>query len=180
MSACRVGRLSCRRSAHLPRTAASPNCSPPLTFAHPLLRHHSPLLSCIAIRAALRASCEFKVYEWRTPAGWRGTGAGVVGCETGCRDDALPSPSTVAYKALYTAIALSVSFSCLSTLSVLICHSSRSTPSARVLGYLQDRPLRYLDTLSSPIPSFFPLSFPSPPLSSLCSRSSPHPLCSTR
>ena len=87
--------------------------------------------------------------------------------KTGCMDYVMPSPPTVAYKALSAALVLSVPSFYLSTSSLLFCHSSRSTPSARLLGFLQDIPLRYLGI--SPYLSLLS------PLSSLCSRSS---LCS--
>jgi hypothetical protein len=90
-------------------------------------------------------------------------------CKTGCMDYAMPSPPTVAYKALSAALVLSAPFSYLSTSSLLFCHSSRSTPSARLLGFLQDIPLRYLG-----ISPYLSLLFP---LSSLCSRSSLCPYC---
>ncbi len=77
-------------------------------------------------------------------------------CKTGCMDYAMPSPPTVAYKALSAALVLSAPFSYLSTSSLLFCHSSRSTPSARLLGFLQDIPLRYLG-ISPYLSLLFPL-----------------------
>ena len=59
----------------------------------------------------------------------------------------------------------------LSTLVTSFCYSSRTTPSARLLGFLQDIPLRYLGTFSLSISSF--------PRLSLCARSSLRPHCST-
>lgn len=79
----------------------------------------------------------------------------------------MPFALTVAFKALSAALAPSVSSSYLSTLSLLFCHSSRSTPSTRVFGSVQDIPRPYLGTLSlstffSPLPlpcvTFFVLS----------------------
>ena len=65
----------------------------------------------LAILVTLSASCQLDLVKFRrrTPAGWRGARAGSLGCETGCEDDAVPFPPTVAYKALSAGLALSVS-----------------------------------------------------------------------
>ena len=102
-----MGLVSSRRSAHPRRTVAAPTphlCSPSLTHCSGC----SLLSSTIPVLATRRAPCPLESvnFRQRTLAQWRGARAGSLGCKTGSRDDAMPSPPTVAYKALPAALAL--------------------------------------------------------------------------
>ena len=90
-----------RRSAHPLRTVASPTAhsGSPLLIQCSGAAPSGPPASLILV--ALGGSCQLDIVKSRrrTPAGWRGAGAGSLGCRTGSRDDTMPSHPIVAYKA---------------------------------------------------------------------------------
>ena len=152
----RVELVSSSRSAHPPAPTA-PSLHPLLTFAHPLLRPGLPLLSRRPVLAALSASCELELVNFRrrTPARWRGARAGSLGSRIGCQAHAMPSPLTVSHKESSAALVLSVLF-CLPVhlghvvLLLFVSQYAFSAPSLRLAKRV----------LGHSLPSY--LFFPSP------------------
>ena len=96
----------CPPTTHLSFT----HCSPPLTFAHPRLRHCTLLLFQRSVLVTLNVSCQLEVVNFRrrTSARWVGQ-SWLPGVQNWIQSLRHALPPTISHKVLSTALVLSIS-----------------------------------------------------------------------